>query len=154
MNIDKASGPNRVMMAAIATALAMGVAACQKNESQPAPDRSGQNMQQPGDNVGGRIERSAESAEKRIEGVADAAEKRVEQAGKSLDDAAVTAKVKSALIAEPNLKSNTIDVDTVGGVVILKGTADSQEIRRKAEQVATAVEGVRSVRNELVVIRG
>jgi osmotically-inducible protein OsmY len=42
----------------------------------------------------------------------------------------------------------------MAGVVTLKGTADSQENRQKAEQIASAVDGVRTVKNELVVISG
>jgi hyperosmotically inducible protein len=138
---------NRAMLAAIAAAFALGVSGCQKNEPQTAPEKFGQNVPpaQP---------QPAEGPSSTIGKAADAAERNVEQAGKALDDAAVTAKVKSALVAEPNLKSTTINVDTTAGVVTLKGTADSQDTRQKAEQIATTVEGVRSVRNELVVVRG
>jgi len=133
---------NRTVAAAIAAALALGVAACDKNGPQSAPEKFGQNVQ-PGEGPVSTIERTA-----------DAAERNADQSGKALDDAAVTAKVKSALTAEPNLKSTTINVDTMAGVVTLKGTTDSQDTRQKAEQIATTVEGVRSVRNELVVVRG
>ena len=42
----------------------------------------------------------------------------------------------------------------MAGVVTLKGTANSQESRQKAEQVASSIEGVRTVKNELVVVSG
>ncbi len=144
MKINEARQVNRAMVAAIAVALALGVAACQKNEPQPAPEKFGQNLQPPSP----PIERAADATPGNVD------QSNVEQAGKALDDAAVTAKVKSALIAEPNLKSTTINVDTTAGVVTLKGTIDSQDTRQKAEQIATTVEGVRSVRNELIVVRG
>ena len=151
MNFNGTRQANRVMVAVVAT-LALGISACQKND-QPAPDRTGQKLETPGATP--MPERSAQNtAENAMGRASDAMERGAEQAGKALDDATVTAKVKTALVAEPNLKSTTINVDTMGGVVTLKGTAESQEIRQKAEQVATSVEGVRSVRNELIVVRG
>ena len=66
----------------------------------------------------------------------------------------MTNKVKDALSAEPNLKSVAINVDASGGVITLRGTTDNQDKRKRAEQIAENVEGVRSVRNEMVVIKG
>lgn len=142
---------NRAMIAAIASAFALGVAGCGEKPSQTS---SNKNLPQPADSATSQIERAANSAEQNLERAAEAAEKKLEGAGKALDDAAVTAKVKSALIAEPNLKAMSIDVDTTGGIVTLKGTTENFEQKQKAEQLASTIEGVRSVRNELVVVRG
>ena len=144
---------NCAMIAAIASAFALGVAGCGEKPS-PSADNYGKNLQQPADTASSKVERAADSAEQKLERAADAAEKKLESAGKALDDATVTAKVKSALIAEPNLKAMSIDVDTTAGVVTLKGTTANFEQKQKAEQLASTVEGVRSVRNELVVVRG
>jgi len=144
---------NRAMIAAIASALALGVAGCGEKPS-PSSDNFGKNLQQPADTASSTIERAADSAEQKLERAAEAAGKKLETAGKALDDATVTAKVKSALIAEPNLKAMSIDVDTTAGVVTLKGTTVNFEQKQKAEQLASTIEGVRSVRNELVVVRG
>lgn len=118
----------RAWPALLAGALALALAAC---EQQSAPEQ-----------VGKDIARAVENARDQAA-----------QAGKTLDDAAVTAKVKSALVVEPDLKSLTISVDTTAGVVTLRGTADSAESRARAEQIAMNVEGVRSVTNEIVVIK-
>ena len=76
-------------------------------------------------------------------------------ASKGVDDAALTAKVKSALIAEPTLnRSLAIDVDAAGGTVTLKGVAANNSDRDKAVQVASTVEGVRLVKNNLIVVSG
>lgn len=139
----------RPLFVALAAALAMGVAACGDKQ----PDRTSQ-LPPPGETASSKLERAADAAEQKIEKAADAAERKLDQAGKAIDDAAVTAKVKSALIGEPNLKALSINVDTTAGIVTLKGTADSHENKQKAEQLATTVEGVRAVKNELVVIRG
>ena len=73
------------------------------------------------------------------------------RAGGALDDAAITAKVKAGILAEPELKVLKIDVDTKEGRVTLTGSADNAELVKKAEQVASAVEGVKGVDNRLSV---
>lgn len=80
-----------------------------------------------------------------------AVEKRAEQMGEVLDDAGITAKVKTALIAEPGLSGLAIDVDTSGNVVSLHGSVASDAARANAERVARAVGGVKDVKNNLTV---
>ena len=74
--------------------------------------------------------------------------------GDKIDDAAITAKVKTALIGEPGLKAMQIDVDTADGVVTLSGTVDSRTNVNRAVQLAQAVQGVKSVDNRLNVKQG
>ena len=74
-----------------------------------------------------------------------------QKAGDKLDDAAITTKVKTALMAEPGLRSLEINVDTRDNVVTLNGTVDSQEKKQRAMQIAQGVEGVKSVSDNLVV---
>jgi len=133
---------NRALLAAVASALALGLAACGER---PAGDQVGQNLQ-PGKDRG--------NVEQRLDRAGNDIKEKAAEAGKALDDATLTAKVKSALIAEPNLQSTTINVDIMAGVVTLKGTTDSQASKQKAAQVASTVEGVRDIKNELVVISG
>ena len=71
------------------------------------------------------------------------------EAGAKLDDATITTKVKSGIIAEPGLDAMDINVNTAGGVVTLLGTVDSSERRARAEQIARNTEGVKSVDNQL-----
>ncbi len=70
-------------------------------------------------------------------------------AGEVLDDATITTRVKTALIAEKTVKARNIDVDTLRGVVILSGFLDSQAEIARAVAVSGRVEGVRQVKNEL-----
>ncbi|HIJ90793.1 MAG: BON domain-containing protein [Desulfobulbaceae bacterium] len=72
-------------------------------------------------------------------------------AGTMLDDAAITAKVKTALVSEKNVKARNIDVDTVAGVVVLSGYVDSQQEVSRAGSLAKSVSGVVRVKNELQV---
>ena len=79
------------------------------------------------------------------------AERAVEKAGSTLDDAAITAKVKTALIAEPGLKGMSIDVDTAQNVVTLTGVVGSDALKQEAERLAKQVDGVKAVTNNLDV---
>ena len=74
-----------------------------------------------------------------------------ETAGEYVDDAAITARVKTAIFQEPSLKSMQVSVETMQDVVQLSGFVDSQQARSRAGEVARAVQGVRSVRNDLIV---
>jgi hyperosmotically inducible periplasmic protein len=97
----------------------------------------------------------AETAGKKIDQTADkVGEKMGEQsakAGVAIDDTEITTKVKAAIFAEPGLKTLQISVDTVKGVVTLSGSVDSQTTSNRAKELASAVTGVNSVDNRLVV---
>lgn len=71
--------------------------------------------------------------------------------GQFVDDSAITAKVKAAIFDEDSLKSLQITVVTFKGVVQLSGFVDSSKSVNKAGQVAQNVEGVKAVKNDLVV---
>ncbi len=75
----------------------------------------------------------------------------MDKAGDAAGDAMVTGKVKTALLADPDVKGLRIDVDTKNGVVTLQGTVDSAALKDRATQVAQGVSGVRSVDNNLAV---
>jgi hyperosmotically inducible protein len=66
-------------------------------------------------------------------------------------DAAITADIKTRLIAEPGIRALSINVDTYKGNVSLKGDVKAADQRSTAERLARKVKGVKSVRNELVV---
>ena len=67
------------------------------------------------------------------------------------DDAAITAKVKAAILAEPGLKSLQINVDTKEGTVTLSGTVDNADLRERAKQLASSTSGVKGVVDQLNV---
>jgi hyperosmotically inducible protein len=94
---------------------------------------------------------SREDAAKAVEKLPAQAERQLERAASVLDDATITAKVKSALIAEPQLKGLAIDVDTSKNVVTLSGSVASEQARADAERIAKQVEGVAGVKNNLEV---
>jgi len=65
------------------------------------------------------------------------------------DDAALAARVKQALVADPALRSLPMSVATYKGVVQLSGYADSDAQIQKALAVTRGVPGVHSVSNDL-----
>jgi hyperosmotically inducible protein len=72
-------------------------------------------------------------------------------AGNKIDDGIVTAKVKSALLSDPGVKSFDIAVVTRKGEVQLSGFVDNQAQIERAIDVTRAVEGVQGVVNEMSV---
>mgnify|MGYP006184998045 CR=1 FL=1 len=78
----------------------------------------------------------------------------MDEAGDGIDDAWITSKVKTQLLADDQVKGTQINVDTKGNVVTLTGTAPSAEARAKAIELAKATRGVRGVvASELRVTR-
>jgi osmotically-inducible protein OsmY len=71
--------------------------------------------------------------------------------GRFVDDAAITAKVKTALARDPDVSALDVNVTTYRGVVQLSGFVDDQNQVRKAEQVARGIDGVKDVQNDVRV---
>ena len=86
-------------------------------------------------------------------GNASAGESR--SASEFTSDAALTTKVKSALVANAGLGTAAdVNVESFRGVVQLNGFVASQEQAKRAVEVASNVSGVRSVQNNLQVKPG
>jgi hyperosmotically inducible protein len=60
-------------------------------------------------------------------------------------DTWITTKVKTDLMATPDVPGTTIDVETVNGTVKLAGTVDNKASADKAVAVAKKIKGVKSV---------
>jgi osmotically-inducible protein OsmY len=71
--------------------------------------------------------------------------------GEYIDDSVITTKVKTLLANDDFLKSFQISVESRKGIVELSGFVDSQRAVDKADQIARGVEGVKSVKNALIV---
>jgi osmotically-inducible protein OsmY len=74
-----------------------------------------------------------------------------ESTGQYIDDSAITTKVKAAIFDDPALKVLQINVESFKGVVQLSGFVDSLQTSAKAVEVARSVEGVKAVKNSLIV---
>ena len=71
--------------------------------------------------------------------------------GEYIDDSVITSKIKTQLASDDFLKSFQIRVESRKGIVQLSGFVGSQNAVDKAGKIAGGVEGVKSVRNNLIV---
>jgi osmotically-inducible protein OsmY len=72
-----------------------------------------------------------------------------ESAGEYIDDTAITTKVKTAFVKDKTVKAMDVKVETYKGTVQLSGFADSGTAIDRAQQLASAVPGVKAVRNDI-----
>jgi hyperosmotically inducible protein len=69
----------------------------------------------------------------------------------AVDDAAISAKVKTGLAGDAETSAIKIGVTTVKGVVTLSGEVPTEREKTKAEQVARGTEGVTQVVNNITI---
>src|SRR5207302_11162116 len=85
---------------------------------------------------------------------APAHEAKAPEAPKPDPNQELAARVKRALEGEAKIQAAAIDVTAADGKVTLWGTAANAAERKRAESVASKVAGVRSVDNEIKVVKG
>ena len=88
---------------------------------------------------------TTEKVEQKAKGVAH-------DAKTGITDSWLTAKTKIALYGDDRIKGGQVSVDTVKGVVSLRGKVDSDAAKAAAATVTQAIDGVKSVRNDLQVV--
>jgi osmotically-inducible protein OsmY len=71
--------------------------------------------------------------------------------GDTIDDATITARVKTAFVNDPVVGALRIDVDTFKGVVTLSGRVKSKDEEAKAIQLAKSIRGVMDVKSTLQI---
>lgn len=74
-----------------------------------------------------------------------------ESTGEYIDDSAITTKIKAGLFEDAKLKSLQIEVKTFKGVVQLSGFVDSAQSAKTAGEIAGRVQGIKDLKNDLVV---
>ena len=74
-----------------------------------------------------------------------------ETVGAYVDDTTITTQIKSRMGADPTVAMLSISVETLKGEVQLSGFAKSAAERAKAESIAREVNGVKRVRNDIVI---
>ena len=65
------------------------------------------------------------------------------------NDQALTEKVKSEVLGDPDVPKDKINVDVSDGIVALRGEVESREVMQSVHAKAQAVTGVRDVQNLL-----
>lgn len=148
MKRTRQHNPRGIAIGLGAIVSAIGLAAC-------SPQDDGQT-------AGQKLDRAIASADRKTEQATDdaraagrdlsqATAEGVDKASDKIRDAAITTEINAKLAMDAQLSATQIDVDTVGGRVVLRGTAPDPQAREHATTIAMAVEGVRGVDNQLVV---
>jgi len=94
---------------------------------------------------------------KKVEGVTSVSDKLHVRDGKEQSakgyagDTATTSEIKAKLLADDIVPSSKVKVENTDGVVQLSGTVDSKAQSDRAESIAKAIDGVKSVKNDLKV---
>lgn len=149
--------PSRMRpIAVLAAALLAGtLAACDRptTPSQPMGQRSDSATPQRSDTA--RMEQKADQAQESTKSaggqVAQSTERGANEVSSKVKDAAITTAVNAKIAQDPKLSVMRINVDTVNGRVVLKGSAPDAASSERAQQLATTVDGVVGVDNQLVV---
>jgi len=94
----------------------------------------------------------AASAADSMDKATDKAKSATEGAKTAVSDSWLTSKTKIALFADDRVKGSQVHVETVNGVVNLRGKVDSPEAKTAAASIAQGIEGVKSVKNNLQVV--
>ena len=74
-----------------------------------------------------------------------------ETVGAYVDDATITTQIKSRFVENKDVDASSIGVETLNGTVLLSGFAKSALEKGTAEGIARKVNGVKSVKNEIIV---
>lgn len=160
---------NRNRMALLLVGGVLVLAACDKGGKQTAGEKLDSAIaktEQAADEAKAKAERLAREAAQKAQSSGASAESTIKResqdaieaaktAGASVaatvDDAAITAAVSAGLAKDPDLRATSIEVDTKGGTVMLKGPAPNAAAKIRATEIAKAVKGVGAVDNQLQV---
>ena len=74
-----------------------------------------------------------------------------QSAGAYVDDTVITTQIKSRMLNDKDVAGTSISVETLNGTVMLSGFAKNSMERAVAEKIARDVNGVRVVKNEIVI---
>lgn len=94
---------------------------------------------------------------KNVEGVKSVSDKlhvkdqKTQSVSEYAGDAATTSSIKAKLLADDIVPSRKVKVETTEGVVQLSGSVENKAQSERAESIAKAVDGVKSVKNDLSI---
>jgi hyperosmotically inducible protein len=126
----------------------LGLAGC---DQQGSAEKTKGKAERTTENTAPTTSGSADRPAQPMQGAQQPSTQKSETIGGTIDDTAITTKVKAALLNDPSLSASRIDVTTEQGIVKLSGTVDSEQGANKARALATAQPGVKSVQSDLSV---
>ncbi|EPV2708468.1 molecular chaperone OsmY [Escherichia coli] len=147
---------SKTLLAVMLTSAVATGSAYAENNAQTTNESAGQKVV----TLSGFVESQAQAEEavkvaKGVEGVTSVSDKLHVRDAKEgsvkgyAGDTATTSEIKAKLLADDIVPSRHVKVETTDGVVQLSGTVDSQAQSDRAESIAKAVDGVKSVKNDL-----
>jgi hypothetical protein len=126
----------------LVSSLALLATGCDRTPDEPA-------VTEP--TVSERMDEATTDTRNAASDMGDSIERRADQAGQAIDDATITAAVKSKYLLDDTLKGLQISVDTVQGVVSLTGMVQNDAAKELATQIAQNTDGVVRVDNQLTI---
>ena len=142
--IDRRQKPALLLALLASLALVTGCNRAQQDSAANTGDRAVAQAERGAERAGEAVRETGRDAGQAIGNAADAV------ANKS-KDVAITTAVNARLAGDDRLSALKINVDTVGGKVVLRGSAPDTASRARATELARAVDGVSEVSNELSV---
>ena len=131
-----------LVASAIGAALMLTMAGCERKEAQAPPATKKAEVV---------TEKPAAADAPPAPAQVPAADQTTRSVGTAIDDSGITMRVKSAFVADPDIKSLDITVETRKGEVQLSGFVDSQAQIDRAVDIAQRTQGVASVQNKLAL---
>ena len=104
-----------------------------------------------GEAVGVGADKTKEATEKAGDKSKDSISGAADKTGAAVSDATITAGVKSKLLGDGKTPGLKIDVDTVDGVVTLRGDVPTAAAHLEALRLARSTNGVKSVVDKMTV---
>ncbi len=124
----------KIILISVLSAVSLVICGCNSQSANESANQASQKVSEAASNVANKTSEIAQNVNR--------------AAGPTINDATITARVKAKLLAD-SITGTTID--TTNGVVTLTGAVATAEQKSKAEKHARETEGVKSVKNELVI---
>ena len=137
-----------MVLALPATAALLFVSACSRSDQAQTPANKSETVAVQTERAPGTLGQETREA---VREVAQAAEVAADTVTNKARDVVITAEVNAKLAQDDRLSALDINVDTLGGQVILRGNAPDTAARARASELAAAVKGVVNVSNQLNV---
>ena len=151
MTYDKQQVIPKALLGSMILALALGLAACDRPPSGDSVERS---FDKSVDDPRRDSNEVAMDADTNVAKEYVRASETVTETDRGVNNIALAARVKAALMGTRSLNATKIDVGAnTNGEVTLTGTAEDATTRDVAERVALSVEGVTAVRNAITIAR-
>jgi osmotically-inducible protein OsmY len=135
-----------------AAPLALALGACSPDNTTTSSNATAsQKMDAAAANAKADLAAAGDKVTEKTDNAVVAMKEKSAEAGKDMDDAAITTSIKTDILKDPDLSVLKIDVDTKDGVVTLNGLANTEAAKTRVQAMASNVKGVKEVRNFLAV---